>query len=354
MTVTFKDVAKLAGVSTQTVSRVTNGSESVSEKTRQKVNDAIKQLGYIPNKGAQMLSRAKSQIIGLITLDMSLHGAALIANGVRMQAHELNYGTALSVVSNTSIEDVRISIRELISQQVDCIILNVPIDKDSAEALQEQYQHLHLVFIDVPEATNVNIVCGDHYAGAQQAVEHLMTLQRKEVVLITGPDASSASQIRHQAWITHLAKHQATVTDTYEGNWQANSGYLAIRDCIAQKHRFDSVLVANDQMALGVLRALHELGINVPNDVSVIGFDGITDSAFFTPPLTTIKQDFTLIGKQAVIVALTLISDIKSKRCQEKINVAFIERESTASKLNLGYQKEKISTLLNQIQRLLP
>ena len=94
MSITFKDVAKLAGVSTQTVSRVTNGSQDVAESTRNKVNAAIKQLGYVPNKGAQMLSRAKSTSVGLVTLDMALHGAAMIANGVRMQAHDMSYGVA--------------------------------------------------------------------------------------------------------------------------------------------------------------------------------------------------------------------------------------------------------------------
>ncbi len=354
MSITFKDVAKLAGVSTQTVSRVTNGSQDVAESTRNKVNAAIKQLGYVPNKGAQMLSRAKSTSVGLVTLDMALHGAAMIANGVRMQAHDMGYGVAFSVVSEPNLANTREAIRELMAQQVDSIILNVPLESADAELLVEQYQHLNLIFIDVPSNSQVNYVCGDHAEGAKLAAQHLLESGRTDFLLITGPNESSASKIRHQSWLAALSDAESKVQYQYQGNWQAESGYLGVREAVAKQAVFDAVLVASDQMALGALRALQELQIPVPDKVAVVGFDGIEDSAFFNPPLTTIKQDFTTIGRQAVVLAEKLNANSQDALLQHHIETALLPRESSQHKVTAHYEKQEIEQLLKRIQTLLP
>ncbi|MEZ9256542.1 LacI family DNA-binding transcriptional regulator [Vibrio splendidus] len=354
MSITFKDVAKLAGVSTQTVSRVTNGSQDVAESTRNKVNAAIKQLGYVPNKGAQMLSRAKSTSVGLVTLDMALHGAAMIANGVRMQAHDMGYGVAFSVVSEPNLANTREAIRELMAQQVDSIILNVPLESADAEWLVEQYQHLNLIFIDVPSNSQVNYVCGDHAEGAKLAAQHLLESGRTDFLLITGPNESSASKIRHQSWLAALSDAESKVQYQYQGNWQAESGYLGVREAVAKQAVFDAVLVASDQMALGALRALQELQIPVPDKVAVVGFDGIEDSAFFNPPLTTIKQDFTTIGRQAVVLAEKLNANSQDALLQHHIETALLPRESSQPKVRTHYEKQEIEQLLKRIQTLLP
>ncbi|MBE8567107.1 LacI family DNA-binding transcriptional regulator [Vibrio sp. OPT20] len=354
MSITFKDVAKLAGVSTQTVSRVTNGSQDVAESTRNKVNAAIKQLGYVPNKGAQMLSRAKSTSVGLVTLDMALHGAAMIANGVRMQAHDMSYGVAFSVVSEPNLANTREAIRELMAQQVDSIILNVPLKSADAELLVEQYQHLNLIFIDVPSNSQVNYVCGDHAEGAKLAAQHLLESGRTDFLLITGPNESSASKIRHQSWLAALSDAESKVQYQYQGNWQAESGYLGVREAVAKQAVFDAVLVASDQMALGALRALQELQIPVPDKVAVVGFDGIEDSAFFNPPLTTVKQDFTTIGRQAVILAEKLNANSQDALLQHHIETALLPRESSQPKVTAHYEKQEIEQLLKRIQTLLP
>ena len=354
MSITFKDVAKLAGVSTQTVSRVTNGSQDVAESTRNKVNAAIKQLGYVPNKGAQMLSRAKSTSVGLVTLDMALHGAAMIANGVRMQAHDMSYGVAFSVVSEPNLANTREAIRELMAQQVDSIILNVPLESADAEWLVEQYQHLNLIFIDVPSNSQVNYVCGDHAEGAKLAAQHLLESGRTDFLLITGPNESSASKIRHQSWLAALSDAESKVKYQYQGNWQAESGYLGVREAVAKQAVFDAVLVASDQMALGVLRALQELQVPVPDKVAVVGFDGIEDSAFFNPPLTTIKQDFTTIGRQAVVLAEKLNANSQDALLQHHIETALLPRESSQPKVTAHYEKQQIEQLLSKIQSLLP
>ncbi|EHI9240311.1 substrate-binding domain-containing protein [Vibrio vulnificus] len=354
--VTFKDVAKLAGVSTQTVSRVTNGSDNVAEKTRTKVNQAIKQLGYVPNRGAQMLSRAKSTNIGLITLDMALHGAALIANGVRRKANELSLGTAFSVVAGPGLNNVQTSMRELIAQQVDCIILNVPLTAEEAEQLVEQFPSLHLIFIDVPEGTSVHYVHCEHRHGSAEVVKHLVQGGREQFLLITGPQESSASNIRLNTWLHEINAANKVVSHQYQGDWMASSGYLAVREAVGKQVAFDAVIVASDQMALGALRALDELQISVPEQVAVVGFDGITDSAYFTPPLTTVKQDFTAIGRQAVIEAINL-KDNNSPNSQRlrqiNIPVELVVRRSSENKSMNQNNKRKIRQLLRKAQSLL-
>ncbi len=357
MAVTFKDVAKLAGVSTQTVSRVTNGSKNVADKTRKKVNQAIKQLGYVPNKGAQMLSRAKSTNIGLVTLDMALHGAALIANGVRQMAHDLDCGTAIAVVSNPILASVQHAIRELIAQQVEAVVLNVPLTNADAQILEEQFQNLKLVFIDVPETTPVHFVHAAHADGAEQAATHLIERGRSTFLLITGPDNSSASQVRLEGWKKIIKLGNKQIAGQYTGDWLAQSGYLAIRDAFIHNKPFDAVLVASDQMALGVLRALFELNIRVPEQVAVVGFDGIEDSAYFIPPLTTIKQNFEEIGKRAVTQAMRLIKfghKVNVELLQQHIPVDLIERQSSALPEMSSCDNNEIRKLLRQIENLLP
>ena len=303
MSVTFKDVAKLANVSTQTVSRVTNGSPNVAKKTKERVDAAIKQLGYIPNKGAQILGRAKSTVIGVVTIDIHLQGASLIANGIRKQAKALNYGISLSVVSEHSFVKITAEIDDLRAQRVEFIIMNIPLSKKESELLVEQYNNIHFVFIDVPPNSRVHAVRVANYEGARQAAELMVSLKRKRLLIITGPLDSSTSELRLQGWKDVIqASSEAIIINQFEGNWQASSGYTLTRDALRDSLDYDGILVGNDQMALGVLRALHEFKLIVPQQVSVIGFDDTLDSAYFSPPLTTIRQDFLLIGERSVLI----------------------------------------------------
>ncbi|REG83242.1 LacI family DNA-binding transcriptional regulator [Marinomonas pollencensis] len=353
MSVTFKDVAKLAGVSTQTVSRVTNGADNVSPETRERVNQAISALGYIPNKGAQMLSRGKSKTLGIVSLDIALHGVALIVNGVRQQAHEKGYGAALSIVESNEFDRIKAAIRELASQQVDYIVINVPLTQEMAEQLVEQFTALKFMFIDVPESSKVNYVCAEHTQGAKMAVQHLIDCQRDEYILITGPNASTGSSLRLESWRYELAQHGKKIAASYEGDWEAKSGYLAIRDALARKLAFDAVLVANDQMALGVLCALSELGVSVPDRVSVVGFDNISDSAFFTPPLTTVEQDFLALGQQAVKRLLNSTEQTPHSYCQLILPTRLIARSSTSVKTKQGENAQQILNHLDKARALL-
>ncbi|WED26068.1 LacI family DNA-binding transcriptional regulator [Vibrio sp. DW001] len=353
MSVTFKDVAELAGVSTQTVSRVTNDSSNVAEETRKKVTAAIEQLGYVPNKGAQLLSRAKSNVIGLVTLDIGLHGVSLIANGIRKQADEKGFGTSFSVLIEPTFESVLNCVRDLKSQKTETIILNVPMSQDDAERLVQQHLDIHFVFIDVPTSTRVNTVCSSHYNGGCLAAQLMIDDKREQLLLITGPSDSSASLQRLQGWKDILTSSTATIQEVFEGDWHASSAYLHTRHAIAKGVKFDAILVASDQMSLGVLRALDEFSISVPKQVAVIGFDDITDCAYFSPPLTTIKQDFQAIGQIAVDLALDDSVENRNNK-KEEVETKLIKRKSTAIKDNTSYDKITIQKLLADIDNLLP
>ena len=330
MSVTFKDVAKLAGVSTQTVSRVTNGSPNVAEETRKIVNAAIDQLGYVPNKSAQILGRAKTKVIGLVTIDIHLHGASLIANGIRKQAEEVGYGISLSVVSEHSFEKIRVAVRDLRAQRVEFIIMNVPLSKEESEMLVTQSPTIYFVFVDVPLNSQVNAVYGANYEGAKKAAELMVSLQRKRLLLITGPHNSSASELRLQGWKDILKQEvDINIVSQLEGDWQAERGYKCTHETILDGNKIDGILVANDQMALGVLRALNEANLKIPQQVSVIGFDDTLDSAYFYPPLTTIKQDFLLIGKRCVLMVLGMAEQSEMLHQQEAIITQLVERETT-------------------------
>lgn len=354
MNVTFKDVAKLANVSTQTVSRVTNGSPNVAQDTREKVNAAIQELGYIPNKGAQLLGRAKSKMVGLVTVELLLHGASLVANGIRKQAKDLGYGTSLSVVSEYSMDKITLAINELKAQRVEFIIMNIPLAKAEAEALVKQYLGVHFVFTDVPPEAKVNAVYAANYEGGAKAAQLMLSLQRKRFLLITGPNESSASSMRVKAWLDIInSDSDAQIINQFEGDWQASSGYLLTHKALCDGRSFDCVLVGSDQMALGVSRALSEFNLSVPQEVSVIGFDDTFDSAYFYPPLTTIRQDFLTIGKRAVLLAVSMTDEDSKAYQHELIATELVERKSTQQLQHTVDNKTKIRALLKQAEQLL-
>ena len=354
MNVTFKDVAKLANVSTQTVSRVTNGSPNVAEETREKVNAAIKELGYVPNKGAQLLGSAKSKLIGLVTVDLLLHGASLVANGIRKQAKELGYGTSLSAVSEYAMDKIIDAINELKAQRVEFIILNLPLSKEDSEMLISQYLGINFVFLDVPPDAKVNAVYAANYEGGIQAAELMISLQKKRFLLITGPHESSASELRLEAWLDVLNKYpDVEIINQFEGDWQASSGYRLAHEALCDGRSFDCVLVGSDQMALGVSRALNEFNLAIPQDVSIIGFDDTVDSAYFYPPLTTIKQDFLAAGQRAVLLAISMADQPTCSYRHESIPTLLVKRKSTLLCERREDNKPQIRALLKQVEQLL-
>lgn len=327
--VTFKEVAKLAGVSTQTVSRVTNNNGYVSEATRQRVQAAIDELGYVPNKSAQLMGRKKTKIFGVITLDIVLQGASRIVEGIRNESKRSGYAISVAVLDKEKNALDR-AIRDMKSQQVAAIFINLPVERAQAEQIIHDHAPIPFVFIDVDPDAEVSQVMADHYAGGKLAAEQMIKQGRKRFAFINGPDSSSAARLRRAAWVAVIEAAGAKFVAEEPGDWSALSGYTAGAALFARGQAIDALLVANDQMALGALRACREHRIQVPAQTAVIGFDDTANSEFFCPPLTTIRQDFLAIGQQAVSEVLSHIVAPSHCAIKVRIPVQLIERQSTS------------------------
>ncbi|QGX91730.1 LacI family DNA-binding transcriptional regulator [Tatumella sp. TA1] len=352
--VTLYDVAREAGVSYQTVSRVVNQSTHVSVATRERVYQAIDQLNYVPNKVAQQLAGKRSHTLGLATTSLALHAPSQIAAAIKTRASQERYHTVIAMVDSLEPRALHDAIKSLIAQRVDGIIINIPLTDDGATAMQQLAPQLPMIFTDVCPSSQVNYVLFDPAQGSRLAIERLVHLGHRAFFLLTGPAASISATLRGESATLQLQANNLAPVLSMAGDWSAQSGFEATVIALAQKHRFTAVVVANDQMALGTLRALSEAGFRVPDDVSVIGYDDTYDSAFFTPPLTTIAQDFVLLGNTSVEQLLALLSG--EQRCRTVLPVRLVERSTAAAfsdqrttVTHLSEQLDKIATQLRQL-----
>ena len=351
--VTFKEVAELAGVSTQTVSRVTGGGENVNPETLKRVQEAIDTLGYVPNKGAQLLVRKKAKILGVLTLEITMEGASSIVGGIRLESKKAGYSMSL-VVAESGEENLELAIRELKSQQVDAILVNLPVSKDIAEKMVKKHKNTPFLFIDVPVATAVNQVSSDHYNGAKQMAALMIRQGRSRFALLSGPAHSDAANLRKQAWEDVINNEQAEIVGVAEGDWSAKSGYYQATKLLLQPQKFDALLVGNDQMALGALRACEEQHVAVPQQIAVAGFDDTLNSEYYNPPLTTVRQNFLEIGTQSVQKIVRQLNNEEEGLTKQLIAVELVERQSTMQVEKDPNTVKKIEMLLGEIQKLLP
>lgn len=326
--VTLYDVAHEAGVSYQTVSRVINQSANVSTATRQRVLQAINQLHYVPNKVAQQLAGKLSRTLGLVTASLALHAPSQIAAAVKARASEEHYNTVISMVDSLQPQAIHDAIKQLLAQRVDGIIINLPLSNALAASLSQLAPQIPMLFNDVSPTCTEYYVIFDPNRGSYLTIDHLVSLGHREIILLTGPQDSISATLRADSARDQLSHHQLVPVLTLEGDWSAKSGFDAITSAIVQKTRFTAVVVANDQMALGALRALAEAGFAVPEDVSVTGYDDTSDSAFFTPPLTTVQQNFSRLGQVSVEQLLRLITGATD--CQHILPISLIERDTVA------------------------
>ena len=300
------DVARLAGVSSQTVSRVSNGHPGVVATTRDQVLAAMRQLGYRPNSAARALKRGEFRTIGVIMLTLATIGNSRTVEAIAMEAARRKYATTLMPVAAPTQDAVAGAFSRLEELAVDgiVVIMEVHLLNDAAVTLPPG---VHVVVVDSDAGDRYTVVDTDQASGARQATEHLLELGHRTVWHVAGPRESFASERRTAAWRSTLEEAGRPTPPPLRGDWSAESGYRAGL-ALADEPDCTAVFVANDQMALGVLRALHEKGRAVPGDVSVVGFDDLPDAGAFTPPLTTIHQDFAEVGRRCVDAVLRQIS----------------------------------------------
>ena len=322
------DVARLAGVSAQTVSRVSNGSPSVMPQTRERVLVAMRDLGYRPNSAARALKRGEFRTLGVILFTLSTTGNVRTLEAIASSAADEGYAITLLPIAFPTQDEVRGAFHRLSELAVDAVIAIMEVHLLDATRLLVP-PGLQVVVADSGASDQYSAVDTDQLGGTRAAVEHLVHLGHRTVWHLAGPPESFAAQRRARAWRETLEERGLPVPEPVRGDWSADSGYrIGLR--LAADPECSAIFAANDQMALGLLRALHERGRRVPQDVSVVGFDDIPEAASFLPPLTTIQQDFDEVGRQLVAGVLRGLRHESGERRTTIVPTTLVVRQSTA------------------------
>lgn len=302
------DVARLAGVSHQTVSRVLNGHENVRPETRDKVMAAIDSLGYRRNLAARALVTSRTGTIGVITTGNTLFGPQRAMVAIEEAAREAGYFVSMATVKKASARAMRELLDRLLAQGVDGIVV--------IAQQQEVVEALHVFDAPVPVvavADEASVPQGmisvslDQVAGARMAVRHLAELGHTEVAHISGPLDWADARGRLDGWKLECAELGVNPVPLIQGDWSADRGY-DIGVTLAKAGTPTAVFAANDMIALGLVRAFSEAGLRVPQDVSVVGVDDVPGSSNFLPPLTTVHHHFATLGG-AIIESLLAAMD---------------------------------------------
>jgi DNA-binding LacI/PurR family transcriptional regulator len=321
------DVARLAGVSSQTVSRVSNGRTNVDDQTRKRVVTAMRELGYRPNGAARSLKSGRFHTIGVIMTTLESFGNTHTLGAIAKEAARADYSVTLTPISDPSLTRVSGAYRRLSEQAVDGVVIILEAH------LRDQVEFtlppgIPVVMIDSDAGPGYTVVDTDQAQGARQATEHLLGLGHRQVWHIAGPDGSFSAAHRTESWRRTLAAAGLAPPEVLRGDWTAEAGYrhgltLARRDDVT------AIFTANDQMALGAMRALHELGRDIPGDVSIVGFDDMEEARSFWPPLTTIRQDLDTVGRLSFQKLLGHISRADTAHSKTFVPTELIVRSST-------------------------
>jgi DNA-binding LacI/PurR family transcriptional regulator len=322
------DVARLAGVSHQTVSRVLNDHPNVKQQTRLRVLAAMQELGYRPNRAARALASGRSDQIGIVAQPSTLFGPASLLYALEAAAVQAGYGVSVASVAALDRASIEEAVNRHLDQQVGGIVVIVPA-VSAAAAVREVPADLPLVTIGGDRKEAITSVGIDQVRGAQEATQALLDAGHRTVWHVSGPSDVFDSLDRIEGWRATLERAGAEVPPVISGDWSAARGYEAGK-MLARIADVTAIFAANDQTALGILRALHEHGLKVPDDVSLIGFDDLPESGFFIPPLTTVRQAFEEVGHRALRM---VVAQMEGEReiLHELVPPVFVHRDSVAA-----------------------
>ncbi|WP_182525373.1 LacI family DNA-binding transcriptional regulator [Nocardioides dongkuii] len=293
------DVARLAGVSHQTVSRVVNGQSNLRPETRERVLEAIRQLGYRPNTAARALVTKRSATIGVIGSKSGFWGPSTVHRSIQAAGREAGYYVSSANLQSLTREELLDAINHLRDQGVEAIVLIAATDEALDVARGQEDLGTPVIVVEGEEDKTRWTVGVDQVAGAELGTRHLVELGHTEILHLAGPQSWTEARARLAGWQRAMYAAGLRPSEHVGGDWSARSGYEAGLE-IVRRDDVTAVFCANDQMALGLLRALSEGGRSVPGDVSVVGFDDIPEAAYLVPPLTTVRQDFTAVGRRAI------------------------------------------------------
>ncbi|HMO10953.1 MAG TPA: LacI family DNA-binding transcriptional regulator [Actinotalea sp.] len=320
------DVARLAGVSHQTVSRVLNGLPNVRPATRERVEQAIAQLRYSPSPAARSLVSRRSRTIGLIAPAVTDHGPTRIGMHFSMAAPAARYSVDTVTPMGDDAFAVRASIESLLRQRVDAIVLIV-MDIGVLEMVRTLDLSVPVVAAASSARRSPLLVQIDQYRGARSAVRHLVELGHTRIAHVAGPANAADSVERVRGWRDELAGHGLPVVDLVYGDWTAAGGHRLGRELDLEPGM--AIFASNDLTALGLMSALRERSLSVPDDVSIVGFDDVPEAAYLHPPLTTVRQDFAALGELMLQKVLVAIEEGDVESTATPLPTHLVVREST-------------------------
>ena len=302
----IRDVARLAGVSRQTVSRVLNRQPNIKPSTEAHVRKVIEELAWRPNSAARALASARSRTIGLLVSARSHYGPFSAAGAVDEAARERGYTITSATLDGADDESLAIALDAFVAQGVDGVVMIAPQQR-AHEALQRVAIGLPFLTLQWRDGPNDRVAAFDQEAGARAATKHLIDLGHSRIVHLAGPQDWNEAEERMRGFLAEMSDADMPTVAPVLGDWTADTAYEVGLKLLAHRE-FTAVFASNDQMALGLIHAANDLGLSVPGDLSVVGFDDIPEAKHFTPPLTTVRQDFALLGRRAIDI---LVADIE-------------------------------------------
>lgn len=320
------DVARLAGVSQMTVSRVINDTAPVRGATRARVEKAMRELDYQPNVAARTLASGRSRVLGVVAFNSTLFGPASTLFGIEEAARAAGYFVSVDSLRTLDAASITAAVERLRAQSVDGVVIMAPTPT-ATRALREVREDIPVVAVQggggvVPSVTI------DQRAGAARATRHLLSLGHKTVVHMSGPASWIEARERRDAWHRVLQEEGREIPPVLEGDWTARSGYELGRELL-DRGDVTAVFAANDHIALGLYRAISEVGLSVPDDVSIVGFDDIPEAAYFAPPLTTVHQDFAKVGALSLAGLVAQIEGAPREADSTTVDANLVVRAST-------------------------
>jgi len=300
----IRDVAARAAVSRQTVSRVLNGLPGMTEETAERVRRVIEELDYRPNRAARILASSRHRTIGLITTAPTMFGPASIAMAIERAARAQGYSLTMVTALTDGEADISVALDELVWHGVDGLVVIAPqaLTWPLIQSRLGAMPSLTLQWQGGP----ANTVALDQREGAVIATRHLIELGHERILHLAGPPGWAEVEQRVDGYRAAMAEAGIEPLPIVHGDWTADSGYAVATEVLPVRD-FTAVFVSNDQMAIGLLHAAHELGVGVPADLSVVGFDDFPEARHATPPLTTVRQEFGALGDAAITRLVSII-----------------------------------------------
>jgi len=327
--ISIRDVARVAGVSRQTVSRVLNGERYIKPSTEAHVRKVIEELAWRPNTAARALATSRSKAIGLLVSARSHYGPFSAAAAVDEAARARGYSITSATLAHEDDASMTDALGAFVAQGVDGIVVIAPQQR-AHEALRRASITVPVISLQWHDGPNDRAVAFDQREGARLATRHLIDLGHTRILHVAGPQDWNEAEERMRGFLEEMSDRDLPTTAPVLGDWTADLGFeLGLK--LLHHNEFTAVFASNDQMALGIMHAAAELGIPVPAGLSVVGFDDIPEAKHFGPPLTTVRQDFERIGGAAIDL---LIAEIEGSEPPQPVLLPvpeLIVRGSTAA-----------------------